>query len=79
MEWRFRGACLDENPDLFFPNGSGTTGLQVEEAKLVCRRCPVQRECLAYALESGQESGVWGGMSESERRAHRRARLARGA
>lgn len=79
MEWRFRGACLDENPDLFFPNGTGKTGLQVEAAKLVCRRCAVQVECLTFALDTGQESGVWGGMSETERRAHRRALLARGA
>lgn len=79
MEWRFRGACLDQNPDLFFPTGGGRTGLQVEEAKIVCRRCPVVTECLTYALETGQESGVWGGLSETERRMHRRSLVARGA
>jgi WhiB family redox-sensing transcriptional regulator len=70
MDWRHAAACRDEDPELFFP--VGTTGpalLQVEEAKAVCRRCSVIEDCLAWALESGQDAGVWGGRSEEERRA----------
>ncbi|MFJ4329120.1 WhiB family transcriptional regulator [Streptomyces tricolor] len=71
MDWRHRASCRDEDPELFFP--IGTTGpalLQIEEAKAVCRkRCPVIEQCLTWALESGQDDGVWGGLSEDERRA----------
>ena len=45
---------------------------QIAEAKLVCNRCPVTTECLTWALDSGQDAGVWGGMSEDERRALKR-------
>jgi WhiB family transcriptional regulator, redox-sensing transcriptional regulator len=73
MDWRHRAACRDEDPELFFPIGtSGPALLQVEQAKAVCRRCPVTDECLRWALESGQDAGVWGGMSEEERRALKR-------
>lgn len=70
MDWRHDAVCREEDPELFFP--VGTTGpalLQVEQAKAVCGRCPVADECLAWAFESGQDAGVWGGMSEDERRA----------
>ncbi|MCX5066606.1 WhiB family transcriptional regulator [Micromonospora lupini] len=73
LDWRHLGVCRDEDPELFFP--IGTTGpalLQVEQAKAVCRRCPVADQCLSWAMESGQEFGVWGGMSEEERRAAQR-------
>lgn len=70
MDWRNRALCLREDPELFFPVGnSGPAELQVAEAKTVCRSCPVANECLAWALRSGQDAGVWGGMSEDERRA----------
>jgi len=60
-------------PELFFPIGNtGPALLQIEEAKAVCRRCPVMDQCLQWALESGQDSGVWGGLSEDERRAMKR-------
>lgn len=73
MDFRHRGLCRNEDPELFFPVGtSGPALLQIAEAKTVCRRCPVVTECLTWALESGQDAGVWGGMSEDERRAHRR-------
>ena len=68
MDWRNRAACLDKDPELFFPVGNtGPALLQIEEAKSVCRRCPVVDTCLQWALESGQDAGVWGGMSEDER------------
>jgi WhiB family redox-sensing transcriptional regulator len=73
MDWRHRAACRDEDPDLFFPIGNtGPALLQIEEAKAVCRRCPEMEACLQWALESGQEAGVWGGMSEHERAALKR-------
>ena len=81
--WRDRGACHEtsptgkplHNPELFFP--VGTTGpalLQTASAKAVCARCPVMDECLAWALGSNIEFGVWGGLSEGERRALKRRR-----
>lgn len=73
MDWRFEAACLSQDPELFFPIGdSGPALEQVEKAKAVCHRCPVMHECLEWALETGQDSGVWGGMSEQERVALRR-------
>lgn len=75
MDWRHRAACRDVDPEIFFPIGnSGPALLQIEEAKQVCRRCPVMDACQEWALTSGQDSGVWGGMSEDERRAARRRR-----
>lgn len=74
-DWRRRAACRDEDADLFFPLGvgQGSRGqAQVDEAKAVCARCPVVSACLADALESGQDYGVWGGLDEAERRALRR-------
>ncbi|MEJ8632964.1 WhiB family transcriptional regulator [Streptomyces sp. NPDC006475] len=71
--WRQTAACLDEDPDLFFPVGNtGPALLQVAEAKAVCNRCPVQQQCLEWAMEHGQDSGVWGGLGEDERRALKR-------
>jgi len=73
MDWRHRAACLDEDPELFFPIGNtGPAIMQIEEAKQVCRRCDVREQCLAWALEAGQDHGVWGGLSEDERRALKR-------
>ena len=75
MDWRFDAACLTHDPGLFFPIGdAGPAVDQVEQAKAVCRACPVMQECLAWALETGQDFGVWGGMSEAERLTLRRRR-----
>jgi len=68
-EWRRTAACRDTDPDLFFP--VGTTGPaieQIESAKAVCRACDAQDLCLEYALATNQDSGIWGGTSEDERR-----------
>jgi WhiB family transcriptional regulator, redox-sensing transcriptional regulator len=76
MDWRHVAACREEDPELFFP--IGTTGpalLQVERAKAVCGRCTVVDACLDWALASGQDTGVWGGMSEDERLTLKRSRL----
>ncbi|HET8589814.1 MAG TPA: WhiB family transcriptional regulator [Nakamurella sp.] len=75
MDWRHRAICRDEDPELFFPVGnSGPALLQIAEAKAVCERCPVMNECLNWALETGQDAGVWGGLSEDERRSLKRRR-----
>lgn len=75
MDWRHRAICRDENPELFFPVGtSGPAALQLAEAKTVCAGCPVTSACLTWALETGQDTGVWGGMSEDERRDLKRHR-----
>jgi WhiB family redox-sensing transcriptional regulator len=71
-DWRDRAACLDEDPELFFP--IGTTGpalAQIEEAKAVCARCPVLAECRTWAMENPRLAGfgVFGGLSEDDRRA----------
>lgn len=72
-DWRHLAACREEDPELFFPVGNtGPALLQIEEAKSVCRRCPVSEHCLQWALESREDSGVWGGLSEDERRAMKR-------
>jgi WhiB family redox-sensing transcriptional regulator len=73
MPWRNRAACLDENPELFFPLGNAHCALlRIEKANAVCRRCTVAEGCLKSAMESGQDTGVWGGLSQDERHALQR-------
>ena len=62
--WMDRGNCRHRPPSLFFPSD----GAGVEIAKQVCAGCPVQEECLEYALEHRIDHGVWGGASERQRR-----------
>lgn len=76
--WRDEAICRETDPDLFFP--IGTTGqalLQIDRAKQVCNECTVQVSCLEFALETNQDSGIWGGTSEEERRDIRRRIAAR--
>lgn len=69
-------ACRDQDPELFFPLGGATR--QIENAKKVCLRCPVRAECLQEALDSGHDDGVWGGLTDRERRLlHRRPAMNR--
>ena len=68
--WQARANCMGVDPDLFFPERGAST----REAKEVCRGCVVKEECLEYALDNGEKFGIWGGMSERERRRLRRAR-----
>jgi WhiB family transcriptional regulator, redox-sensing transcriptional regulator len=78
MNWRQRAACLDTDPELFFPVGTIGHALdQIAQAKTVCRDCPVRAQCLEWALNTTQAAGVWGGMDEDERRQLRRHRRAR--
>jgi len=75
-DWHDHAACRDAEPDLFFPDGNiRSARAQVKTAKLICRGCPVRTFCLNWALASGQEHGIWGGLTEDERRwLHRRNR-----
>jgi WhiB family redox-sensing transcriptional regulator len=73
MMWRERAACQDLEPEFFFPVGTTGAALdQIEQAKSVCSGCSVREQCLEWALATGQDAGVWGGLSEDERRALRR-------
>jgi len=72
-DWRHQAACVEEDPEVFFPVGTtGPAVQQIEDAKAVCRRCEVVQVCLRWALENRQDAGVWGGLSEDERRALKR-------
>lgn len=74
-DWRHSAICKDSNAELFFPIGSTGHALEmIESAKEVCQNCPVTEPCLQFALDTNQEAGVWGGYTEEERRAIRRAR-----
>ncbi|MET9231429.1 MULTISPECIES: WhiB family transcriptional regulator [Lentzea] len=68
-DWRINASCRDEEPDQLFVRGA-----EQRKAKLVCLGCPVRMECLAEALDNKIEFGVWGGMTERERRALLRRR-----
>lgn len=74
--WQNLANCLGVDPDLFFPERGAST----KEAKAVCQGCTVREDCLQYALANGEKFGIWGGLSERERRRIRRQRaLARAA
>jgi WhiB family redox-sensing transcriptional regulator len=68
LAWRERALCAQTGPELFFPEAGGS----VREAKQICRACEERAECLAYALANDERFGVWGGLSEKERRRLRR-------
>ena len=72
LHWKAEAACKDLETDIFFPVSES----DAEPARLVCATCPVRQECLEYALVTRQEDGVWGGLTESERRRERRRRSA---
>lgn len=76
-DWREHAACRNTEPDLFFPIGAtGTAVNQIDAAKRVCGQCAAVEPCLEFALATNQESGVWGGTAEDERRKLRKAWLA---
>ncbi|HLH57606.1 MAG TPA: WhiB family transcriptional regulator [Streptosporangiaceae bacterium] len=77
-DWRDQAACRNADPDLFFPISTMGPGLRrINDAKRVCAGCPVREPCLNWAVESGEDSGVWGGTTGEERRALRYLRSAR--
>ncbi|HXZ82755.1 MAG TPA: WhiB family transcriptional regulator [Acidimicrobiales bacterium] len=69
--WQARANCMGVDPELFFPERGSST----REAKEVCRGCVVRIDCLEFAIANSEKFGIWGGMSERERRRVRRARL----
>ncbi|MFA5891401.1 MAG: WhiB family transcriptional regulator [Actinomycetota bacterium] len=74
MDWRGQAACRDADPEIFFP--VGTTGpalAQVQAAQAICGTCVTQSACLDWALDTGQDAGIWGGSTEEERREARRS------
>ncbi|MBV9384132.1 MAG: WhiB family transcriptional regulator [Streptosporangiaceae bacterium] len=79
-DWREAGACLSADPDLFYP--ISTTGLalaQIAKARTICSRCEVRRQCLEFAMETGDMHGIWGGTTPEERRRARRRKRAGGS
>ncbi len=68
--WRLDALCAETDPEAFFPEKGGST----RDAKRVCTGCPVRAQCLEFALENDERFGIWGGLSERERR---RVRLQR--
>ena len=68
QDWRAHGLCSRTDPDLWFAPGA----LEHKEAKRICRDCPVRMDCLQYAMETPVDHGVWGGLTERERRRRRR-------
>lgn len=74
-DFRHFAACRDEHPELMFPVGNDGPALaQIRQAKTVCTSCPVTAQCLQWALEHGQDRGIWGGLTPDERRALKRER-----
>ena len=68
-QWQERALCAQTDPEAFFPEKGGST----REAKRICSGCDVRAECLEYALAHDERFGIWGGLSERERRRLRRA------
>jgi WhiB family redox-sensing transcriptional regulator len=69
LSWQERALCAETDPESFFPEKGGST----REAKRICTSCEVRRECLEYALANDERFGIWGGLSERERRRLKRA------
>ena len=80
VDWRREAACASQDPELFFPIGTaGPAVRQTEQAKQICGGCPVRMACLEWALNTGADHGVWGGLSELESQSLRRRRRRSGA
>lgn len=79
MTWQTRAACRDADPELFFPASDDDTSVIVARARIavapICKACPVATDCLRWALDTGQDHGLWAATTPTDRRAIRRARL----
>ncbi len=64
QEWHGRALCAQTDPEAFFPEKGGST----RDAKKICTGCDVRADCLSYALANDERFGIWGGLSERERR-----------
>ncbi len=75
-DWRAAGACLSADPDLFFPIATGTAAAvrQISKAQRICAGCQVRKQCLDFAMRSGETHGIWGGTTPEERTRVRRRR-----
>ena len=81
-DWRAASACLNTDPDVFFPIEVGSAAIKkVSRALRICQGCAVRQECLDFAMRSGEKDGIWGGTTPEQRirsrrrvRDHRRAR-----
>lgn len=72
-DWRDQAACRGMDTNLFFPVGAAGAGwVEISEAKKVCSTCPVQAQCLRWAADVGVDYGIWGGLTDAERRSARR-------
>lgn len=69
LDWEDDALCAQTDPEAFFPEKGGST----RDAKKICGSCEVRTRCLEYALEHNQQFGIWGGLSERERRKLRKA------
>jgi WhiB family redox-sensing transcriptional regulator len=68
VEWQESAACATAEPDLFFPiSAAGRSQAETSRARAVCHRCAVREDCLDYAMATGQQYGIWGGLTEDER------------
>lgn len=75
MDWRDLALCQGMDPNTFFPVSSkGAVLTDITEAKRVCGLCPVQGPCLIWAVDQGVDHGIWGGLTETERRELQRRR-----
>lgn len=68
LAWQEQALCAQTDPEAFFPEKGGST----REAKAICELCEVRAECLSYALANDERFGIWGGLSERERRGLKR-------
>lgn len=68
FDWQAEALCAQTDPEAFFPEKGGST----RDAKRICQSCAVRAQCLEYALENDERFGIWGGLSERERRKLRR-------
>ncbi|CAL9337204.1 WhiB family transcriptional regulator [Streptomyces sp. enrichment culture] len=73
-DWRDEAACVGEDPEIFFPlSDSAAPGSEASLARAICRRCPVLLDCRTWAIERGEDDGIWGATTAAQRRAVRRA------
>ncbi|WP_309062292.1 WhiB family transcriptional regulator, partial [Streptomyces sp.] len=73
-DWRDEAACVGEDPEIFFPlSDSAAPGSEASLARAICRRCPVLLACRTWAIEHGEDDGIWGATTAAQRRAVRRA------
>lgn len=71
MNWDIEAGCQSIDPDVFFPDRTSDHGAA---AKAICRGCPVRTQCLEFAIATRLDHGIWGGLTETERRSLRRSR-----